>query len=138
MDESQIVKDKTLHSLRDAIPESDSLKERAAHYLPFPPSSSTPPALSSTSTRPLTSSATKPNHWNSTATASVYPSSNASTRPVAWKTLQNLVNTMLIKGEAGEIEGEVGEPSGRKTTVVVRGTPLLDGDERTIGAIAKI
>ena len=55
--------------------------------------------------------------------------------PGGVENLQNLVNTMLIKGEAGEIEGEVGEPSGRKTTVVVRGTPLLDGDERTIGGV---
>tara|TARA_Y100000994_G_C15368652_1_gene308075 strand:+ start:144 stop:275 length:132 start_codon:yes stop_codon:yes gene_type:complete len=40
--------------------------------------------------------------------------------------LQAMIDTMLQRGEFGEIEGEVAERSGDTATVVVRGTPLED------------
>ncbi|MBT5327754.1 MAG: hypothetical protein HOL51_16720 [Gemmatimonadetes bacterium] len=54
--------------------------------------------------------------------------------PGGMESLQALIDAMLQRGELGAIEGAVVE-NGHTATVVVRGTPLEDGDEHTIGGV---
>ena len=121
------MKDKAIQSLRNAIPESDSLKAQAAHYIGIFEALPNPTLLLDATgtaidvnealvefehqTRSLESAGNRIGF-------SVLECINA---PGGIEDLQALVDAMLKKGEVGEIEGEVGEISGHKATVVVRG-----------------